>query len=85
VHGETGRRTLEIYLGYSDEGDGAWGIKLKASDSRRTGGSRFLRLAACSQAIQIRLLPKLRELVTGVVARARQLADLMENAVRDEE
>jgi hypothetical protein len=83
IRSGTGSRTVHVSLGYSDEGDGAWGIKLRASDPRGAIRPRYVRLADCSQGIRIRLLPQLRRLVGDVVARARELADLIEQAVGD--
>ena len=73
-------RELTFFLGYTDEGDGTWAIKLKASDPRKASLGRFVRLSACSQRIQICYLPKVRELVRSIVARARELADVIEGA-----
>ncbi len=81
IRSRAGTRTVDVSLGYSDEGNGAWGVKLRASDPRGTASSSYVRLADCSQEIRLRLLPQLKRLVAGVVARARELADLIEEIV----
>jgi hypothetical protein len=81
IRSPRGTRRVEVFLGYSDEGDGAWGVKLRTGDPQKPGPARFIRLADCSPDIRMRLLPQLRRLVTGVVGRARELADVIERAL----
>lgn len=76
-----GSRDLTFLLGYSDEGDGVWAVKLKASDPRRAVAGRLVRLRDCPVHVQLRLLGKLKELVGAIVARARTLADVIEQAL----
>jgi hypothetical protein len=85
IRSRKGARRVEVFLGYSDEGDGVWGIKLRAIDPRGAAVARHVRFCGCPQAVQIRLLPHLKKLAAGVVGRAREMADLIENAVGSNE
>ena len=84
VRGQQGTREVTLFVGYTDEGDGQWGVKLKASDPRSTHAGRFVRLASCAPAVQVKLLPKVKALVRGAIARARALADAIEQSFPEE-
>ncbi len=80
VRGQQGTREVTLFLGYTDEGDGRWGVKLKASDPRSANAGRFVRLASCAPDVQAKLMPRVKALVRGAIARARALADAMERS-----
>ena len=84
IRSRQGRREVEISLGYTDEGDGKWGVKLRAVDPLRALPDRFVRLSACPSEIRVRLLPQLKKLAELVVTRAREMADLIEETISGE-
>jgi len=75
-------RRLQIFLGYSDEPDGTWAFRLRASDPAGRMPVRYLKLSRCPVSIQARMLPWIRRLAWELVSGARRAADLLEEALR---
>ena len=76
-------RLLEISIGYTNEPDGNWALRLRALDKSGKLPIRYVLFRNCPPSLQARLVPWLRRLMREVISETQRIKSRLEQALTE--